>query len=129
MGLEGITIGEYSTISDRVILDGRRILTIGNSVNVGPGVVVWTLQHDPDDRDFRTRGGKVVIDDYAWLGSNCIVLPGVRVGRGAVVAAGAVVTHDVADYAIVGGVPAHFIRERSHDLQYRLGKPIRAWFA
>lgn len=54
----------------------------------------------------------VVIEDEGWVGANAVVLPGVRIGRGAVVAAGAVVTKDVAPYTIVGGVPARMIRER-----------------
>lgn len=124
-----ITIGEYSTIGDHAILDGRRGLEIGGSVNLGSHVVVWTLQHDMDDPHFAAAGGDVVIEDYAWIASHSIILPGVRVGRGGVVGAGSVVTHDVAPYALVAGIPARFVRERSHDLRYRLGRPCRKRFA
>jgi len=63
----------------------------------------------------------VTIHDYACIGSRVTILPRVTIGYGAVVASGAVVTKDVAPYAVVGGVPAKFIRERSHDLRYKLG--------
>jgi maltose O-acetyltransferase len=61
----------------------------------------------------------VVIEDHAWLGTRAMVLPGVTVGRGAVVAAGAVVTKDVPPYTIVGGVPARVIGQRTTDLRYQ----------
>jgi maltose O-acetyltransferase len=68
--------------------------------------------------DFAGRTAPVVIEDFAWLGSRAMVLPGVTVGKGAVVAAGAVVTRDVPPYAIVGGVPARVIGERERGLDY-----------
>jgi maltose O-acetyltransferase len=63
----------------------------------------------------------VVIEDYASIGSRALILSGVHIGRGAVVAAGAVVTHDVPPCMLVGGVPARVIRSRSRDLHYKLG--------
>jgi acetyltransferase-like isoleucine patch superfamily enzyme len=83
-------------------------------------VWIWTLEHDPQSPAFATTGGPVVIEDYAWVSCRTVILPNVRIGRGAVVAAGAVVTRDVPDYAIVGGVPAKVIGERSRDLNYEL---------
>lgn len=124
-----IRIGDYTTIGDHAILDGREGLQIGDCVNIGSHAVIWTLQHDVDDPFFGGTGGPVVVEDYAWIASHATVLPGVRIGRGAVVAAGSVVTKDVAPYALVGGVPARFIRERTHDLRYRLGRTDRKRFA
>jgi putative colanic acid biosynthesis acetyltransferase WcaF len=118
---EAIIIGEYCTIGDTCFLDGRESITIGDSVNIGSHVSIYTRQHDVDSSDFAESGGPVRIGRYAWLGSHCVVLPEVTIGEGAVVAAGAVVTRDVAPYAMVAGVPARFVRERSHDLRYRLG--------
>ena len=69
-----------------------------------------------------TKGDKVTISDYAWLSSRTTILPGVTIGEGAVVAAGAVVTKDVADHAIVAGVPARVIGTRTANLEYRLGE-------
>lgn len=67
---------------------------------------------------FKYIEGKVVIDDYAWVSTNAMIMPGVTIGEGAVVAAGAVVTRNVEPYAIVGGVPAKKIGERNKDLDY-----------
>jgi maltose O-acetyltransferase len=116
-----ITIGDWTTIGDTAFLDGRSGLAIGDCVNLGSHVSIYTRQHDPDDPDFAEVGGPVTIGNYAWLASHCIVLPGVTIGEGAVVAAGAVVAKDVAPYTMVGGVPARYIRDRNRDLRYKLG--------
>jgi acetyltransferase-like isoleucine patch superfamily enzyme len=115
-----VRIGKHSSIGHHAILDGRMGLTIGENVNLGTGVWIWTLEHDPQSPDFATVGGPVTIEDYAWVSCRVVILPGVRIGRGAVVAAGAVVTKDVPPYAIVGGVPARVIGERTSDLRYQL---------
>jgi acetyltransferase-like isoleucine patch superfamily enzyme len=118
---ENISIGDFTTIGDRVFLDGRSGLTIGRSVNLGSRVTIWTRQHDIDASDFAEVGAPVVVGDYAYIGSGAMVLPGVSIGEGGVVAAGAVVTKDVAPYSLVGGVPARHLRWRSTELDYRLG--------
>ena len=115
----GIEIGEYCNIGNGAFLDGRRGLKIGNCVATGSEVMIYTLQHDIDSPTFEVAGGPVEIGDYVYIGPRAIILPNVRIGRGAVVGAGAVVTQDVPEYAVVGGVPARFIRERAHDLRYR----------
>lgn len=122
-----ITIGDYSSIGDHCILDGRGGLTIGNSVNFSTGVWVWTMQHQVNDPDFACESAEVVIEDYAWLSCRSVILPGVRIGKGAVVAAGAVVTKDVEPYTIVGGVPARKIGERSKELRYELKSCVYFW--
>ncbi|GAB3611867.1 hypothetical protein GCM10027415_02070 [Humibacter ginsengisoli] len=118
---ERIAIGPHCTIGDSSFLDGRSGLTIGESVNLGSHVTIYTRQHDVDSPDFAEVGGPVTIGDHAWVSSHAIILPGVTVGQGAVVAAGAVVTKDVAPYTLVGGNPARYIRDRSRDLHYKLG--------
>ena len=118
---ERIRIGAYCTIGDSAFLDGRSGLTIGDSVNFGSHVTIYTRQHDVDAADFAEIGAPVVVGDRAWVSSHSIVLPGVTIGEGAVVAAGSVVTKDVAPYTLVGGNPARYIRDRSRDLTYRLG--------
>lgn len=113
-----LKIGEGSCIGHRATLDARGGLTIGRNVNLSSEVMVWTAQHDYRDPGFRTVFEPVMIGDYVWLGPRCIILPGVTVGEGAVVAAGAVVTKDVDPYTLVGGVPAQKIADRPKDLNY-----------
>lgn len=118
---EGIVVGEHVTIGDSAFLDGRSGLTIGDNVNLGSHVSIYTREHDVNSPTFAETGAPVVIGDRAWVSSHSVVLPGVTVGEGAVVAAAAVVTKDVAPYTIVGGNPARFIAERSRELTYELG--------
>ncbi|UTT65361.1 acyltransferase [Janibacter sp. CX7] len=118
---ERIVIGENVTIGDTCFLDGRSGLSIGDSVNLGSRVHIYTREHDVDSPTFAETGGPVAIGDHAWVASHAIVLPGVTIGQGAVVAAGAVVTKDVEPFTVVGGNPARPIRKRNEDLRYRLG--------
>jgi acetyltransferase-like isoleucine patch superfamily enzyme len=121
-----VDIGEGSIVGHRAILDGRLGITIGKNVNISTGVWIWTVQHDHQDPYFRDVGGPVKIGDNAWISCRAILLPGVTIGEGAVVAAGAVVTQDVDEYTVVGGVPAKKIGERCRDIKYSLadGSPI-----
>ncbi|MBI4064976.1 acyltransferase [Candidatus Gottesmanbacteria bacterium] len=98
----------------------RKPLRIGNNVSIAGEVRIYTMQHDIDSTDFREVEGDVVIDDYVVIGTRATILSGVHIGKGAVVASGAVVTHDVEPYSIVGGVPAKHIRYRHKDLGYTL---------
>ena len=122
-----IQIGEDTIIGERVVLDGRAKLIIGNHVDIASEVMIYNAQHDTSDEQFTAITKPVVIHDYVFIGPRAIVLPGVTIGKGAVVGAGAVVTKDVPEFAIVGGVPAQVIGERKNkDLHYRLGRA--AWF-
>lgn len=133
----GVTIGHNTVIGNDAFLDGRykrsgrsylrdffspsvRPLRIGNNVSIAGEVRIFTMQHDIDDPNFVEVEGDVVIDDYAVIGTRVTILPGVHVGRGAVVASGAVVTRDAEPYSLLGGVPAKHIRYRSKDLRYKL---------
>lgn len=118
-----IKIGEDSIIGEGVVLDGRDKLLIGNHVDIASEVMIYNSQHDIDSEDFQVISAPVVIGDYVFIGPRAVILPGVKVGDGAVVAAGAVVNKDVPFYTIVGGVPAQVIRERKFkDFHYRLGR-------
>lgn len=108
----GLTIGFGSSVGHRCVLDARKDLTIGKRVNFGTEVMIWTLHHDFNDLHFSAVGASVEIGDFAWLGSRAVILPGVSIGEGAVVASGAVVTKDVPAYDVVGGVPAKKITQR-----------------
>lgn len=120
---KNITVGEGTIIGDHATLDGRAPLTIGNHVDVASGVWIYNSQHDIHSEDMRPIEAPVTIEDYVFIGPRAIILPGVTIGRGAVVAAGAVVTKDVPPRSIVGGVPAQVIGERQvTDFKYRLGR-------
>lgn len=115
-----LVIGNNCVIGEFVMIDARSGVVIGNNVNIAGEVAIYTKEHDPDSSTFDVKGGPVIIDDYVYIGSRVVILPDVHIGQGAVVATGAVVTQDVPPYHIVGGIPAKFIRERSHDLHYTL---------
>lgn len=99
--------------------DNGRI-EIGRCTAIGPGTVVRAANHRFARRDvpIMRQGhvpGAVIIEEDVWIGANCVITPDVRIGRGAVVGAGAVVTHDVAPFAVVGGVPAKVIGRRGRE--------------
>ena len=122
-----ISIGEDTIIGENAVLDGRDKLTIGNHVDMATEVMIYNGQHDVDDEVFKAVNAPVIIEDYVFIGPRAIILPGVKIGTGAVVGAGAVVTKDVEAFAIVGGVPAKLIRERRNkNPNYKLGRA--AWF-
>lgn len=114
-------IGRNTVIGYNAILDARGGLKIGRNVNLSSEVAIWTAQHDFRTPDFEYQTAPVVIEDRAWISFRSTILPGVTVGEGAVVAAGAVVTKDVPPYTLVGGVPAKPIETRSKELRYELG--------
>ncbi len=118
-----ISIGKDSIIGDHVFIDGRAKVTIGDHVDIASQVLIYNSEHDVNSDDFHAIVAPVEIGDYAFVGPRAIILPGVKIGRGAVVGAAAVVTKDVADFAIVGGIPAKVIGERKNkNPNYRLGR-------
>lgn len=124
---KNISIGEDTIIGDHVTLDGRDQLTIGDHVDIASQVMIFNGHHDIHSQDFDPVTAPVKIGDYVFIGPRSIVLPGVTISKGAVVAAGAVVTKDVAEKTIVAGVPAQPIGQRRvNQLNYRLGR-ARLW--
>ena len=114
-------------VNHNVLLDGRGgLLTLANNVDVAQEVVIWTLGHDVHDDFHRDIVAPVTIENYVWIGHRAIIMPGVTLGRGAVVAAGAVVTKSVPAMSIVAGVPAKVIGQRQSALSYI--KFHRPWF-
>jgi maltose O-acetyltransferase len=108
----GVHIGHNCVIGADAILDGRRNIYIGNNVNISSEVRIYTLEHDIESQTFGTKGDKVTINDWCYIGTRVIILPNVNIGEGAVVASGSVVTRDVEPWTLVGGVPARFIKKR-----------------
>jgi acetyltransferase-like isoleucine patch superfamily enzyme len=102
----GVSVGRNSRISRDCTLDARSGLTIGENVSISAEVMILGGTHDINDPEFGDIAGAVAIEDYVWVGARAIIMPGVTLGRGSVVAAGSVVTKDVEPLTIVGGVPA-----------------------
>lgn len=122
---EEITIGRNTIINPHSYLDGRGGLEIGNNVNISAHVLLVAGTHDiqnPDD--FAGSAEAIIVEDYVWLCTRSTILSGVTIGRGAVVAAGAVVTKSVAPFSIMAGIPARKIGERPHDLNYELAYEV-----
>lgn len=90
----------------------KACIRIGSDVRIAPNVRLHAAGHDPNDPLLQESAADIVVGDHAWLGAAAVILPGVRIGERAVVAAGAVVTNDVPDGAIVAGVPARILRMR-----------------
>ena len=119
MNANFLTIGKYSHINRGCLVDARGRITIRDNVSVSHNVNIVTGSHDAMSPDYVGIFKPIVIKDYVWLGVGCTILQGVTIGRGAVVAAGEVVTKEVGDYEIVGGIPAKKIGERPRNLGYR----------
>lgn len=124
MGWENISIGSHVSIGqDSLFMCTRAKVEIGDHVMFGPCVTVITGGHRTDlvgrymdtvtNDEKRPEDDKdIIFEGDNWIGANATILQGVTIGRGAVVAAGAVVTKDVEPFAVYGGVPAHCIKKR-----------------
>jgi maltose O-acetyltransferase len=129
--LSFLSVGEQSSI-------GRAEITLHNKVNIGrnvvinDGVILLTGTHRLSDPKWELKTAPITINDYSWIATNAIILPGVKIGTGAVVGAGAVVREDVPDYGIAFGNPAEIIegRQRTNNLDYSpvlFNAPYEAW--
>ena len=117
-GKKEISVGKFSDIGAFVHVWGNGGVEIGNEVLIASHVAITTLTHDYTTESLKF--GKIIfksiiISDGAWLGAHSVVMPGVKIGKGAIVGAGAVVTKNVPDMAIVVGSPARIIKCRSLD--------------
>lgn len=112
-----IDIGDNVFVNHNTDIYGQGGVSIGNNVIIGQNVNIMSVNHAYADwrRPIRDQGittAKIVIEDDVWIGGNSTILPGVKIGRGAIVGANAVVTKDIEEYSIVGGVPARPIKKR-----------------
>jgi acetyltransferase-like isoleucine patch superfamily enzyme len=122
----GVRIGRNTRINRRCTLDVRCGLTIGDNVSISPEVMILAASHDINDPGFGSAAAApVAIEDHAFIGTRAMILPGVTVGRGAVVVAGSQVSKDVPPMTIVGGTPARPIGMRDPGATaYELGDPL-----
>lgn len=121
----GVTIGRDTIVGDHCFLDGRAPLKIGNHVGIASQVLIYNDEHDLSSPDYGNSFGPVEVGDYVFIGPRAIILPNVKIGKGAVVAAGAVVTKDIPEFEIWGGVPAKKIMDRQNKSpNYTLGRAM-----
>ena len=123
-----ICIGPRTIVGDDCILDGRGTLVIGNDVNISSRASIYTAQHQINSPDFSGEFKGVTIGHHAWISANTVVLPGVSVGEGAVLAAGGIATKNLDPFNVYGGVPAKKIGERNRELCYLLDGPSTLFF-
>lgn len=116
---QALIIGNDSHINRGCILDARGGLSIGSNVSISFNVSILTGSHDSNSLNFNLRYMPIIIGDYVWIGANATILNNVKIGEGAIIAAGAVVTKNVEPYTIVGGIPAKIIGQRSRELNYK----------
>ena len=122
---ENISIGDNVRIGTRVYIDAMGGLTIGNNVIFGPDVAILTANHNYDNTsklpyDEEMIYKPVTIADNVWIGCRAVIVPGVTINEGAVIAMGAVVTKDVPRGAVVGGNPAKVLKYRNLELYEKL---------
>lgn len=112
VGEANITVGDYVFFNHNCSITAAEKIKIGNHVNIANNVVIVDHDHFVDEKGVHGKliTAPVNIEDYVWIGANVTITKGVNIGEGAVVVAGAVVTHDVPEHTIVGGLPARVIK-------------------
>ncbi|MFM7359149.1 MAG: acyltransferase [Sediminibacterium sp.] len=114
---EGLRVGDHSNIGPYCYIGCSGLISIGKNVMISPRVSIYAENHvfDSTEDTIKSQGVKrktVVIEDDCWIAANSIILAGVTIGKGSVVAAGSVVSKDVPPYSVVAGVPARIIKSR-----------------
>lgn len=115
-----IRIGDNCNIQMNCLLDGRGDLTIKNNVDITLGVKIFTEQHDINSPDYDTVKKEIIICNNVVIGSYSLILPGVTIGEGAVIAAGSIVPNDIPEYVMAAGNPAIIKSDRNKDISYKL---------
>lgn len=117
---KNVYIGDNSYIGPNSVLFGEGEIEIGRNCEIAPGVVITSREHtyskiDVPIREQRSEFNKVLLEDDVWIGCNASILPGVSIGKGSIVGAGAVVTKNIAPYSVAVGVPAKVIKKRNNN--------------
>ena len=114
-----LVVGEFSHINRNCTIDARGGITIMDNVSISLNVTLCSAGHDCQSSDFKYVSSPITIEDNVWIGINTTILKGVTIGKGAVVAAGSVVTKDCEPFGIYAGIPARKIGERKTLCNYR----------
>ena len=120
-------MGDHSVINFGCYLDNRRGIVIGKNVGISHDTKIYTLGHNINSPKLEAKGAPVTIEDDSFVFSNVLIMPGVTIGQGAIVLAGAVVTKDVPAWTIVGGNPAKVVKKRTNEVAYL--RNYNYWFA
>ena len=116
---QDIIIGDNSGIGENCIVTSN--VEIGRNVMMGPDVKIYTINHNfkrtdiPMNEQGFQKSKKVIIEDDVWIGANVIILPGVKIGKGSILGAGAVISKNVEQYSIMAGNPAQKVKSRLND--------------
>jgi acetyltransferase-like isoleucine patch superfamily enzyme len=124
----GLRIGRNSVINANCRIDNRGGIIIGENVSISNDVTILTADHDIQTMDLQGRTRAVEIKDYVWIGTRAMVMPGIVLGKGAIVAAGAIVTKTVQPCDVVGGVPAKVIKRRPESDKYAYNASFKRLF-
>ena len=116
--INNIYLGDFCSLNEEVLLNSRDLIKIGNYVRISPHVQIHTSELDLNQHYTKRPHIQkpVIIEDGVWLASGSIILPGVKIGRGSVIAAGAVLNQDVKEFELWGGVPAKKIKDLPKNL-------------
>jgi maltose O-acetyltransferase len=114
----GLIIGENSVINANCRLDSRGTLVIGNNIAISEQVIFLTADHNEDFIGVNGRCKNIIVEDYVWIGTRAMILPGVIIQKGAIIGAGSIVTRDVKSLNVVVGVPAKTIYIRAANFNY-----------
>lgn len=115
-GIQKVSIGNNTYIGQNAFIRGEGGVTIGSHCMIAANVVIYSYNHAYEDNQIPFSNTniykEVIIEDFVWIGRNVNIVPGVRIGKGAVIGMGAVVTKDVTPFSIVGGNPSKVIKTR-----------------
>lgn len=115
LDIRNINIGENTNINFDSILDGRGdVIDIGANVDIAPQVNIWSLEHDPNNADHGSRGGKVIIEDNCWIANRVTILPNTTIAKNCVIGAGSIVKGVYEENSVAMGIKAKAIKERTN---------------
>ena len=117
---KGLLIGDNSVINANCRLDSRGTLHIGDNVSISQDVIFLTADHNDDWLGVTGREKRILVEDYVFIGTRAMVLPGVIIQKGAIIGAGSIVTRDVKFLNVVAGAPARKINIRPENLNYTI---------